>query len=175
METIPRDKCRKIGFLKKRRGVKGELILEFETDFIDSVARSQRFFIEISGLLVPFFVSEGGVKINTDKTAFIHFDWIDDEKSARHIAGSHVYLFSSEIPDSTEDDLKDIVTGYLLEDENSANVGIIGSVNNYSENIVLSVISRGKEILIPFNNKFLISVDYKRKILKLNIPDGILD
>ena len=60
METIPKSDCQKIGFIRKTHGVHGELVLEYEPEFEESVVETERFFLEIDGLLEPFFVAEEG-------------------------------------------------------------------------------------------------------------------
>ena len=103
METIPRADCTKIGFIRKTRGVHGELVLEFEERFEFSVEGATRVFLEIDGLLVPFFVAENGLQVKSAKTAFVNLDWIDSEKYAQRLVGAHVYLLNSEITDEPED------------------------------------------------------------------------
>lgn len=174
METIPKEECRKIGFIRKTHGVKGELIFEFESEFINSVSRAKRFFIEISGLLVPFFVSENGLRINTDKTAFLTFDWIEDEENARRLTGKAVYLYNNEIHEKPAGNFNYKLPGYLLVDKQSGEVGVISRVDDFSDNIVLSVRYRDRDILVPYNEDILVSVDHKRKILTLDLPHGIL-
>jgi len=174
METIPKEECRKIGFIRKTHGVQGELIFEFESEFINSVSRARRFFIEISGLLVPFFVSENGLRINTDKTAFLTFNWIEDEEDARRLTGRSVYLFSNEVHEKPAGNLDYKLPGYLLVDKQSGEVGIISRVDDFSDNIVLSVRHRDRDILVAYNEDILVSVDHKRKILTLDLPHGIL-
>jgi 16S rRNA processing protein RimM len=174
METIPKEQCRKIGFIRKTHGVKGELIFEFESDFKNSISRAKRFFIEISGLLVPFFVSENGLTINTDKTAFLTFNWIEDEENARRLAGREVYLFSNEIHEKPAANFNYNLPGYFLVDKQLGEVGIISRVDDFSDNIVLSVRYKNRDILVPYNEDILVSVDHKRRILTLDLPPGIL-
>ena len=174
METIPKKECRKIGFLRKTHGIKGELLLEFESDFKNALSCARRFFVDISGLLVPFFVSEKGVRIITDKTALIDFCWIEDEEHSHRLAGREVYLFNHEIPEEPDVSLKKKFTGYMLADKHKGEVGIISRVDDYSDNIVLSVSSGDEDILVPFNKNILVSVYHESKILTLDLPAGIL-
>jgi len=174
METIPKEECRKVGFIRKTHGVKGELILEFKSEFINSVSRAKRFFIELSGLLVPFFVSENGLRINTDKTAFVAFKWIEDEETARSLTGKAVYLYVNEVNEESDWNINYELPGYMLIDKKSGEVGIINHVDNFSDNIVLSVRYGNRDILVPYNEDILVSADHKRKILTLDLPHGIL-
>ena len=62
METIPKTDCEKVGFFRKTHGVFGELVLEFEPQFEMSIENADRLFVELEGLLVPFFVLDDGFR-----------------------------------------------------------------------------------------------------------------
>jgi 16S rRNA processing protein RimM len=175
METIPKSECVKIGFIRKTHGVHGALVLEFETGFEESVAESDRFFIEIDGLLVPFFIAEDGFRYKSAKTAIVEFDWVKSESDARRYVGCQVYLFQWEIVDEPEEESVSQFLHYRLLDDNAAEVGLITAVDDYSGNIVFTVVSNGQELLVPFNDELLISADEERKIISLRLPEGLLD
>ncbi|HPE75853.1 MAG TPA: hypothetical protein PLC80_07175 [Draconibacterium sp.] len=175
METIPKADCEKVGFIKKTHGVFGEIVLEFETHFEASVENADRFFIELDGLLVPFFVLEDGFRFKTENTAIIIFDGVDSEKYAKRMVGSSVFLFKTEIIVSPDEFTDSELINYLLIDELLGEIGLIGQVDNYSGNIVLTVNFRNKELLVPFNVDFLVHLDKRNKIIKLKLPEGLLD
>lgn len=175
METIPKADCTKIGFIRKTRGVHGELVLEFEEQFEFSVEDATRFFLEIDGLLVPFFVAENGLKVKSAKTAFINFEWIDSEKYAQRLVGTDVYLFNSEIIDEPEEPGLSDLLGFILFDKNTGKIGIISRVEDFSGNTVLAVGNGNDELLIPFNEDFLVAIDPENKTLTLDLPVGLID
>ncbi len=49
-------------------------------------------FLEIDGLLVPFFLREEGLRFRSAEVALVHFDWVEDEEQARKLCGSSVYI-----------------------------------------------------------------------------------
>lgn len=175
METIPKDDCEKVGFFRKTHGVHGELILEFETQYEMSIENTNHFFVELEGLLVPFFVVEDSFRFKTDNTAIVTLDNVESEKYAKRMVGQSVYLFIKEIvlmPDElTDSELVD----YLLFDEKYGKVGRIEEVNDYSGNIVFTVDFKEKELLIPFNEDFLISIDKQNNTILLKLPDGLFE
>ena len=175
METIPKVECKKIGFIRKMHGVHGDLVLEFEPEFEWSVAEAERFLLEIDGLLVPFFLKEDGLRFKSAKTVILSFLWIETEKTARRLVGCPVFLFYDEIVDETEAPLVSKFLHFILIDNKLGEIGTITAADDFSGNLVFSVQHKGEEILIPFNEDFLVSVDEKQKILKLNLPDGLID
>jgi 16S rRNA processing protein RimM len=175
METIPKADCTKIGFIRKTRGVHGELVLEFEEQFEFSVEEATRFFLEIDGLLVPFFAAENGLQVKSAKTAFVNFEWVDSEKYAQRIIGTNVYLFTSEIVDEPEEAGLSELEGFTLFDKNTGEIGVIARVEDFSGNTVLTIGKKNNEILIPFNEDFLVSIDPENKILTLDLPEGLIE
>ena len=175
METIPKIDCEKIGFFRKTHGVFGELVLEFEPQFEMSIENADRFFVELEGLLVPFFVLEDGFRFKTDNSAILSFDRVDSEKFAKRMVGCAVYLFKTEIIVSPDELGDSELVSYLLIDETLGEIGVIEHEDNYSGNIVLTVNFKGKELLVPFNEDFLLSLDKQKKIIKLRFPEGLLE
>ncbi len=172
METIPKAECQKIGFFRKTHGVYGEMVLEFEPRFEFSVEDANRFFIEIDGLLVPFFISENGLRFKSGNAALVKFDGVESETYARRLVGMEVYLFQSEIIDEPEETVSPFLN-FLLKDTKAGEIGTITAVEDYSGNIVMIVKYKGDDILVPFNEDFLVSVDEKQKILLLDLPEGL--
>jgi len=173
METIPKNNCEKIGFFRKTHGVRGELVLEFENQFEESIAGADRFFVELEGLLVPFFLEDDGFRFKTANTAIVKLMWVDTEKYARRMVGAAVYLFGDEITDEDEETIHSFLKDYWVEDKKLGRIGKIRHVDDYSGNIVLTVDYQNNEVLIPFNEDFLISTDEEQKIVLLNLPDGL--
>jgi len=175
METIPKADCEKVGFFRKTHGVFGELVLEFEPQFEISIEKTDRFFVELEGLLVPFFVAEDGFRFKTENSAILTLSDVDTEKYAKRLVGNSVHLFKNEIVVVPEELFDSELVNYLLVDEKLGEIGIIDQVDNYSGNIVITVNFKGRELLVPFNEDFLISLDKQNKIVTLSFPEGLLD
>jgi 16S rRNA processing protein RimM len=174
METIQKADCEKIGFIRKTHGVHGDVVLEFESKFEESVAETEHLFVELEGLLVPFFISDDGLRFTTAKAAIVSFDWVDTEKYAKRLVGAAVYLFGNEIIDEPEVG-EDMLEGFLLVDEKLGEIGMINQVDDYSGNIVLTVSYRNEEVLIPYNDEILVSIDDSLKMITLNLPEGLIE
>jgi len=175
METIPKNHCEKIGFIRKTHGVHGELVLEFETRFEESAADASRFLIEQDGLLVPFFLEEEGFRFKTANTAIVKLMDVETEKYAKRLVSCPVFLFSGEIIDEDEETLHSYLLNFEVEDTQLGKIGTIRHVDDYSGNIVLTVEYQGNEVLIPFSEDLLVSIDHDQKILVMNLPDGLMD
>jgi 16S rRNA processing protein RimM len=175
METIPKTDCEKIGFIRKTHGVHGEMVLEFEPEFAGSVADADCYFIEIDGLLVPFFVTEEGLRFKSNKTALIAFEQVKTEKYARRLMGTAVYLFKDKIIETGNKPSDEPFLNYLLFNEKKEEIGVISTVDNFSGNVVFTVRNKEKEFLVPFNNDLLLEVNQQEKTVMLKLPEGLLE
>ena len=175
MELIPIDICTKIGYLQKLHSIHGELVLNFEPKYEDSINNSAIFFIEQDGLLVPFFIEEDGIRFRSNKTANIKFQWVDSEKAAKLISGSSVYLKTDEIvlPDGifSIDEFND----FMINDTKLGEIGKIKEINDYGGNIVLTISYKGNEILVPYNDELLVSIDHHKQQITLELPSGLFE
>ena len=175
METIPKIECEKIGFFRKTHGVFGDLVLEFEPQYEITIEESKRFFVELDGLLVPFFLVEDGFRFKTANSAILTFNGVETERYAKRMVGQSVYLFKNEIIKIHEEPVQNRFLNYLLIDEKLGEIGIIQQIDDYSGNLVMTVIYREQELLVPLNNDFLIEVNESRKTLTLALPEGLMD
>lgn len=175
METIPKADCEKVGFFRKTHGVQGELVLEFEPQYEFSVEEADCFFVELEGLLVPFFVPEEGFRFKTANSAILTFDGVDSEKYAKRLVGCSAFLYRHDIIQMDEQPIESRFLNYMLIDAELGDIGIINQTDDYSGNIVFTVNYKGQELLVPFNEEILIEIDDAQKTIKLSLPEGLLE
>jgi len=175
METIPENTCTKIGYIQKPHGVNGELVLRLDGQYSGTLEDVKTVFLKIDGLLTPFFIVDDSVRFSTGESAFVMFEWIEKERQARNLAGLSVFVRNEDL--NFGDELFDVLMlkGFMLFDQLKNQIGRINTVNDYSGNVILEVDHSGKEILVPFNEDFLIELDTHRKYIVLDLPGGILN
>lgn len=76
---IKKEDVFKIGRIGKAHGVKGEVTFQFDDDIFDRTD-ADSLFIEIDGLLVPFFIEE--YRFRSDDVALMVFEGVDTEEKA---------------------------------------------------------------------------------------------
>jgi 16S rRNA processing protein RimM len=91
------------------------------------------------------------------------------------MVGQSVYLFKNEIIKDSNELVDSELIDYLLYDETYGKVGKIEEVNDYAGNVVFTVDFNGKELLVPYNEDFFISIDKNKKDIILKIPEGLLE
>ncbi len=173
METIPKNECLKIGYLQKPYGVKGAVILQFEPEYMDSLSEEPVLFLEIGGLLVPWFLSPEGVRFRSAESALLQFDWVENEQQARQICGSSIYIKKEDWLHDKEHVFLHHLEGFVLIDKNIGVIGPIEKIEDYAGNLLFQVTYKGSETLVPFNEDFLVRFDEDKKEIVLNCPEGI--
>ncbi len=175
METIPKADCLKIGYLQKPHGIKGEIALQFEPEYEASIDEMPTLFLEIDGLLVPYFLRDEGLRFRSSETALVHFDWVDDEDQARKLTGLSVYILKDDYINEGEEVSLHQLVGYTLFDSTVGKIGPITQVDDYSGNLIITVQFGNNEVLVPLSNDFLTRLDEDAREIEMDCPEGIFD
>lgn len=175
METIQKSKCQKIGYFQKPHGIKGGISLIFEPQYDLSLENEPTIYVEIDGLLVPYFFAKEGLRFRSAESAIVQLDWIENEDDARKICGLSVFLKEENIVPTEEELTIHHLVGFLLYDQQIGEIGTIESVEDYGGNLLFLLQYQGREVLIPFNEDLLIGLDEKNKTIEIKCPVGIFD
>lgn len=167
------DEAFYIGYFTKTKGLKGELQVFFEYDEPERLELDV-VFADINGKMVPFFVSS--YKLQSNNTGNFFFDDVDHIDKAQPLIRKKIYLPNSKMPEREEDDFfyTDLV-GFIAIDEKLGELGEIIEVNEYPQQFVATVSYKLQEIMFPLNDDFIIDINEDDKILKVALPDGLLD
>jgi len=168
---IKKEEVYKIGRLGKAHGVKGELSFQFDDDVFDRVD-ADYLVLEVDGILVPFFMEE--YRFRSDTVALVKFCDIDTQDRARQLTGSDVYFPLSLVPNDDDDSLSlSFFVGFSLIDATTGrNLGTIASVDDQTANILFEL-EDGK--LIPVNNDFITDIDKDKRLITMELPEGLLE
>ncbi len=156
-----------IGYFRKTQGIKGHLILK--TEFELDLENLNAFFIESDGSKAPYFVSE----INDNEKGFIVLlEQVDAINKAKAIIGKKVFVDSKYIIEQAEEiDW----TGYELIDKNFGSLGKVTDVNDNGVQLLVSLIYKEKEIILPLVEEFIQSIDETEKKIHFNAPEGLIE
>ncbi len=168
-----KDDCFEFGHIIKPHGLKGELWILLDVDFPDDYEELESVFLEQSGNLIPFFITDLHIK---GERALIQFEDVDNYEAAAELTGSKLFLPLSILPLLPDDQyyFHELV-GMQVEDDKNGNVGIAKEVASRAGQDLLIVDKDGKEILIPMVDTILTSVHKSSKVIYVSLPDGLLD
>jgi 16S rRNA processing protein RimM len=97
METIPKINCEKIGFIQKPHGIHGELVIRFDEMYYETLEEYPPLFLEIDNLLVPFFISDEGLRFKSGESVIAQLKWIDSDKKAKELCGLSVFVNKDDV------------------------------------------------------------------------------
>ena len=175
METIPKIDCIKVGYVQKPHGIHGELVIRFDPEYGETLEEYPTLFMEIDNLLVPYFISEEGLRFKSGETVITQLEWVDSDKKAKDLCGLSVFVKQEDIIESEDELSPNALIGYQLFDETLGLIGEINDVKDFSGNLLLAVEYKGKEALVPINEDFILRIDEDRREIELRIPDGLFD
>ncbi len=164
----------KAGKISKPYGLQGEVHIILNPAVAKHIEQGTPLFIDLDGQRVPFFIESADLV--SDDQAIVGFEFISSIEEARKVCGCEVYLgpgYLSESPAKTDDHLD--VVGYQAVDEK---LGVLGLVLEYvpnEMNPVWLIDYPGKELMIPATDEFIEKINRRKKILHLNLPEGITE
>jgi 16S rRNA processing protein RimM len=163
------------GKIIKSSGTSGELIL-IANERIPAFNKMESVFIRFSGNLVPFFIERTREK-SADSWGVKFLD-VNTPDEWSPLIGGEVLLPVRLKPRKKRGRKFDIdlnLNGYKIIDNKVGEVGVIQEILEMPMQELLRVDHAGKEVLIPLVEEFVESVDNRKKILYLHLPDGLLE
>lgn len=170
---IKKEEVFKIGIINKPHGVKGEVSFTFTDDIFDRVEDCDYLVLLLDGILVPFFIEE--YRFRSDNVALVKFEGIDSTEKARTLTNVEVYYPVKFMDDQEEISSWNYFIGFRVEDIHHGCLGTVVDVDDATMNVLFVIENRDEEVLLPAHEEFILDIDRKKKILKVDIPDGLLD
>ena len=163
-----------IGQIAKLHGYKGGVSLFLDVTHPEEYMGMESFFIEIDGILTPFFVES--FKLKNKGFAAVKFQGIDTEQEAKSLLKKKVFIPETELRELDESNFYDHeVIGYEVEDVVKGEIGKVTAIADLKQNPLLVIEFKDKEILLPIFEGLIVKVDRKFKRLKVKAPDGLID
>jgi 16S rRNA processing protein RimM len=165
--------CYKIGYILKPHGLKGEVTISLTPEGPDEFASLETIFVEQNNRLVPFFIESSSQ--NGDKV-FVKFEDVDSQESADKISKSSLYLPKASRPKSGRGEFyDDEIIGFQVEDKEFGELGEVISIEVAGPNKLLAIEYKEKEVLIPVNSPFILSINKSKKKIMVDLPEGFLE
>ncbi|MEC3877934.1 ribosome maturation factor RimM [Chryseobacterium salviniae] len=168
-----KEDCYLLGKITRRHGLAGNVILKLDTDQPELYNKLESIFVEINGLLVPFFIEKSSwSKLDALNIAFKN----STEALVDQSLGKNVYLPLSTLPKlSGKQFYYHEIIGYNIVDENDNDCGVIRSVNDQTAQTYFITNLDGKEVVIPIIKDWILEVNRQERIIKMQLPEGLID
>ena len=168
-----------IGYTQKTHGVQGELKLFVEDRYYEDLIKNERIFVDQKGAKVPFFIEDlrgGGALI-------VKFEGVDKREAAMLLQSKKVYLRPQDLipEDDRELEVEEEespfahLNGYAIHDKHSGEIGTISEIIEMPQQALALLVYKGNDVMIPLHEKLILSTDKKKKVLNMDLPEGLLD
>jgi len=169
-----KEQCFYLGKIAKKFSFKGEVLIYLDTDEPYLYENLESVFVELHKNLVPFFILKSGIHKNNFLR--VRFEDVNSEEDADEILNCEVYLPLSFLPklEGNKFYYHEII-GFDVLDKRLGNIGKVKVVNDSNLQPLLEITNGDKEILVPLIDAFILEVDRKNKIFKMDIPEGLVE
>jgi 16S rRNA processing protein RimM len=163
----------KIGKIVASYGFKGDLILKHSLGKKTSLKGLEKFFIEEArNSFIPFFPTSSSIK--SDSEVLLKIDGIDTKEKTAQLIQKEVWLTETDFKKYSSKTAPISYLGYLIMD-GKQEVGTILEIIEQPHQLLCKVDHKGKEALIPVHEHNLLEIDTKKRILFLELPEGLLE
>ena len=162
-----------IGQVIKPHGVNGEMSFSYTTDVFDS--EDVEFFImELNGILVPFFIDE--YRFKSHSTGLVKLNGVNSDEQAREFSGLTLFVSKDFLEKVEDTDIElDYFVGFELVEKTKGSLGIVTEVDQTTENALFVIPTDDDELLIPVGVDYINEIDHDKKIIYLDLPEGLLE
>lgn len=169
-----KETCLLLGSITKANRKTGQLSISTGQQPAERFADVKTLFLDIDGGLVPFFVDQQSGSGSGQMRV-----WLQDYKTpeaAQQLTGYKVYIAEEDMPAAPPNHIyHHQLTDYNVVDKTAGELGQITDLIESTEQALLQVDHNGDEILIPFVEDFIVKIDKRKKILYLDLPEGLID
>ena len=170
-----------VGSVRKTHGYAGEIKLAVQAGFEDDVASASFLFIGVSAATtLPYEVSR-----LRGADWIVALDGIGSRERAAELRGRPIFLKLSDVTDpqaqrptgeaSVYEEYKRFV-GYALIDVEQGEIGAIKTIEAYPQQSMATVAAdEGGEHLVPLNRDLIRGIDFTKRIVFVQLPDGLLE
>ena len=166
--------CFNLGHVSKAYSFKGEIIFLIDSDNPKHYHKLESVFVEINKQLVPFFISERAVH-NKPEYLRVKLEGVDSEQQSKALIGKHLFLPLHMLPKlpAGEHYVHDLIGFEIL--ENNSLIGEIKEIYELPNNRMFEVEYLGKDVLIPYRDEVVKSIDSEAKQIHVELPEGLLE
>jgi 16S rRNA processing protein RimM len=162
-----------LGRITKLSGYEGAVAVKLEKIFSENIPEMESVYLEIEGRLVPFFISD--LEYSGADILKLKFESYNTIEKVNEFIGTRVFL-TTIVPVQNESVNFQNFHGFQVFNQDNVLIGVIADVIPNPGQLLLSINSgENKEILIPFHEHFIISVNKRKKIIVMNLPEGLID
>jgi 16S rRNA processing protein RimM len=164
-----------IGYIQKTFGFNGQVSLNLEVEILEAKNFPKFLWFMRFGKPVPYLVSE--FKLNKDKSVILSFEDISEESEALHLKGLSCLVEEALYGEYFQaEESYDYLMNFSVFDKEMGFVGkLVDVLENDNGHDTLQLEFNGREVLIPFVDKFILQINEEKQEIRVDLPEGLLD
>jgi 16S rRNA processing protein RimM len=163
----------RIGKIVATHGLKGGLILSHIVGDSKWLKKGSVLFLELNkGSYIPYFVAD--FKVNGPDEYIITVEDVDKVETAKRLVSKPAYV-NEDILVGYSNQSPLLWIGFTLSDKKAGELGLIEDVLQTGSQWLAKLTIQDKEVLIPLIEQMVESIDIKKKTIKVNLPEGLLE
>ena len=158
-----------VGAIVRAHALRGEVRVKLFSEDSRLLRRGARVFLDGR----PYVIDAAS---DQQATWLVKLRGVDDRNAAEALQGRELSVLRAELPAAGDSEvyLADLV-GCAVHDAAGALVGTVDAVENYGAQDLMVVRSAAGEVLIPFVEPIVVSVDLAARRITVDPPEGLLD
>ena len=171
---MQKQDCFYLGTFVGKYSFKGELLVKVDSDNPEDYTELESIFVELSTGLVPFFINK--CQLHKSELLRIDFEEISNEQEADALIKKNLYLPLDLLPplEGNKFYYHEII-GFTVSTI-AEEIGLITAVLEQGPQALFQVEATDKKIhLIPIHDDFILEVDRKKNLIRVQLPEGLLD
>jgi len=162
-----------IGKIAATHGLTGEVVLEHALGKKTDLKGLQTIFIEEKrDSFLPYFVESTSAK--NEAEVYLKLEGFNNKESARRLSQKEVWLLKVDFDKYAAKSSPISLLGYTMINEGEE-IGEVVEVIEQPMQVLCKIIYKGNEALIPIHEESLEKIDKKKKLVFVNLPEGLLD
>lgn len=176
---IKEEEISAVGKLQKTHALKGELnvMLDIDPEYLEE---GNPAIIDIDGIYVPFYAES--IRTKGSFSYLVKFEGINSEFEAKKLVNKTIYARKDKLKEYMDENydedftLYDDLIGCTIVDAEKGEIGKVVEIDSNTENELFIVEKPdGETVYIPLTEDFIDEIDEDSKIIRMNLPEGLLE
>lgn len=164
----------RIGRILKSFGTSGQLKVALDDSILLDQNKNQFLFVDLEGSKVPFRISKLD---HLSKDLLVSFSELNDMSDTHPFVNADIYLEKDKVVYNPDSGVKksefDKYVDFVIYLENQEYFGQVTEIIEYSQHVNFKVLTKEETVVIPFHQDFIISLDFDKKEMFLELPEGL--
>ncbi|MEO5673481.1 MAG: hypothetical protein ABIQ74_02435, partial [Chitinophagales bacterium] len=122
---------------------------------------------------LPYFIDE--MELGESGHGMFHLEEVKDKTAADQLVGREIFIDEKILKKKKAFQSPADFIGFKLNDAVTGNLGVLDNFFELPQHDLGQFIMNGKEILFPWNEEVVLSIDKRKKEILLKLPEGLID